>query len=131
MKQRAFREQVFKLLFRAEFNTREELLEQIAVSAVKFDTVNACLLASYSTVTELFDQLKNFVMSQRSCRLIGIQADSIGSRYAWLSANQSGYTFSARVMQLDEDLGAVLVDSCSKFSKSVDMAVLGYRQLSE
>ena len=29
MKQRAFREQVFKLLFRAEFNTREELLEQI------------------------------------------------------------------------------------------------------
>ena len=29
MKQRAFKEQVFKLLFRAEFNTREELLEQL------------------------------------------------------------------------------------------------------
>lgn len=29
MKQKAFKEQVFKLLFRAEFNTREELLEQL------------------------------------------------------------------------------------------------------
>ena len=29
MKQRAFKEQVFKLLFRAEFNTREELMEQL------------------------------------------------------------------------------------------------------
>ena len=29
MKQRAFKEQVFKLLFRAEFNTKEELLEQL------------------------------------------------------------------------------------------------------
>lgn len=29
MKQRAFKEQVFKLLFRAEFNTKEELLNQL------------------------------------------------------------------------------------------------------
>lgn len=29
MKQKAFKEQVFKLLFGADFNTREELLEQI------------------------------------------------------------------------------------------------------
>lgn len=29
MKQKAFKEQVFKLLFRADFNTREELLEQV------------------------------------------------------------------------------------------------------
>ena len=29
MKQRAFKEQVFKLLFRAEFNSREELMDQI------------------------------------------------------------------------------------------------------
>lgn len=29
MKQKAFREQVFKLLFRAEFNSREELLESV------------------------------------------------------------------------------------------------------
>ena len=29
MKQKAFKEQVFKLLFRAEFNTKEELLEQL------------------------------------------------------------------------------------------------------
>lgn len=29
MKQRAFKEQVFKLLFRAEFNTKEELIEQL------------------------------------------------------------------------------------------------------
>lgn len=29
MKQKAFKEQVFKLLFRVEFNTKEELLEQL------------------------------------------------------------------------------------------------------
>lgn len=29
MKQKAFKEQVFKLLFRAEFNTKQELLEQL------------------------------------------------------------------------------------------------------
>ena len=31
MKQRAFKEQVFKLLFRADFNTKEELLEQVPI----------------------------------------------------------------------------------------------------
>ena len=83
---------------------REELLEKISMRAVELNTIDAGFLASYSTVAELLDQLQYLVMCQSSGRLLRVQANSVRSGYARLTSDQSGYTFSARVVQLDKDL---------------------------
>ena len=93
---------------------RKELLEKIAVSAVELDTIDAGLLTSYSTVAELLDQFQHFVMCQSSGRLLRVQAYSVGSGYARLASDQSGYAFSAGMMQLDEYLRSMLVNCCSE-----------------
>ena len=63
-------------------------VQQISVSAVELDAVDACLLAAQRAVSELSYQLVDLIDSHRACLLHGDLAHSVRSRNAWLSSDQ-------------------------------------------
>ena len=98
---------------------------------MKLDAVDAGLLTSQSCVSELAYQLVDFVQGHRPGFLLGNVAHPVRCRYARLAADQSGNPFSARVVELDENLRSVFVNGGGQFCQARDVPVAGSRQLAE
>ena len=90
----------------------EELLQQVAVCAVKLHSIDACLLAAQCRISELFYQLMDLIQCHRTGLLLGHIAHTVRCGDAWLSADQGGDALTAWVMKLNENLASVFVNSC-------------------
>ena len=93
----------------------EELLQQVAVRAVKLHAVDAGLLAAQCRISELLYQLMNLIQCHRTGLLLGYIAHTIRCGDAWLSADQGGDALTAGVMKLNENLASVFMNRCCEF----------------